>query len=338
MADNDDDDDAWIQPNDDFSVSVMNKNPLRNQNPAIAKAFPKTEFSTTLTEFPEESFDDAFGEMTLKDKSKEAEATDRFDSSFGRLHDSSHEMALNDETPRESRKDRKSSADKSRGRSRSKGKYKDNNTDKESKRRGRSRSKGALDVKEKRRGRSSGPLEDDTKKEKRRSRSSGPLDGSKKERKSRDRSCGPLDNKDRKRSSSKGPMLDNKVKNQAKERAKRVGQPSRRNRAGCLVLARQGKGILIAPRNPELLCDVFGCLRHAVDAVLRSNPVIDETPADRRVVDVRRAIKSSPGLGHDKGCAAHAGASSRFWPRSSRRGRRMSPPFRAAPRPGTATA
>ncbi|MCY1505121.1 hypothetical protein D9M68_393180 [compost metagenome] len=76
-----------------------------------------------------------------------------------------------------------------------------------------------------------------------------------------------------------------------------------RRRAG---LAAQRKAVLVFARDGKLGRDVFGGLRHGVDAVLGFHDWIDEAPAYRRVMDFGAALERALGLGHDEGRARHA--------------------------------
>ena len=74
--------------------------------------------------------------------------------------------------------------------------------------------------------------------------------------------------------------------------------------AGALLRA-QREGVLIGARDLEFLGDVLAGLGHRVDAVLRFEHRIDEAPAERGVVDFRRAGECLAGLAHDEGRARH---------------------------------
>jgi hypothetical protein len=78
----------------------------------------------------------------------------------------------------------------------------------------------------------------------------------------------------------------------------------RRGFAGALLRAER-EGVLIRARDLEFLGDVLAGFRHRIDAVLRLEHRIDETPADRGVVDFRRARKRLAGLGHDERRPCH---------------------------------
>ncbi|EGE61062.1 hypothetical protein RHECNPAF_1260041 [Rhizobium etli CNPAF512] len=83
-------------------------------------------------------------------------------------------------------------------------------------------------------------------------------------------------------------------------------QPSIRLRGRRLRLAAHGKGILVRAADMIVLGDILACFRHGIDAVLLLHHRIDETPADRRVVNFGRPRKGRLGLRHDEGRARHA--------------------------------
>jgi len=76
----------------------------------------------------------------------------------------------------------------------------------------------------------------------------------------------------------------------------------RRRRLG---LAPRGKEILVFTRDLELLGDVFGGLRHGVDAVLIFNDSVDESPADGGVEDLGVAAECGGRLAHHEGRTRH---------------------------------
>ena len=71
------------------------------------------------------------------------------------------------------------------------------------------------------------------------------------------------------------------------------------------VLAAQRKAVLIGARNAQIGCDVFRRFWHRFDTVKGCDPVIDEPPTDRAVLQAGCAGKGRLGLGHDKRRARH---------------------------------
>ncbi len=221
-----DDDSAWGNAPDDFSVSVYHSKapsfgrkskaslpvvgrvnitrppPTSNKGRILVPskaAFPSTTFDTAFTIVEEEDpFQPSFRKIIEDaevpeqiDQDDTVAAAARFHSSFGNIN----ELALNDEFTEEENSGRDSRRDRST----------------KERRRGRSAGRLAEDKKERRRDRSSGPLEDTKNQASReRSRSRGPIDSSKKKSTSsrdRSRSRGPLDDsrKSSTRSHSSGP-------------------------------------------------------------------------------------------------------------------------------------
>ena len=88
--------------------------------------------------------------------------------------------------------------------------------------------------------------------------------------------------------------------------ANQAGEDNRNVGRMALLLAAQGERILIGTSDAELLRDVLGRLRHRVDAITRFHQRIDETPTDRRILDLRRARKGLGGLALDERRARHA--------------------------------
>ena len=83
-------------------------------------------------------------------------------------------------------------------------------------------------------------------------------------------------------------------------------QPAVLDRLGRTALAAVGVGILVASLDLVFLGNVLGRLRHRIDPVLRLHQLVDETPAERGVLDLGRAGVRGLGLGHDEGRAGHA--------------------------------
>ena len=79
-----------------------------------------------------------------------------------------------------------------------------------------------------------------------------------------------------------------------------------RNGARSLLLTGKGERVLVRPRDPEFRGNILGGLGHAFDAISFGDHLVDETPADRRVVDLGPPGKGRTSLGHDEGRAAHA--------------------------------
>ena len=77
-------------------------------------------------------------------------------------------------------------------------------------------------------------------------------------------------------------------------------------RASRLLLAGQREQVLVFAADLEIVCDVFGRFRHRIHAVLRLHQLVDEAPADRRVIDGGVARKRAVGLAHDERRTAHA--------------------------------
>ena len=77
----------------------------------------------------------------------------------------------------------------------------------------------------------------------------------------------------------------------------------RRRRA---LLTAQRKSVLVHPRDPEIDGNILGRLGHRVDAIFRLHQRIHESPADGRVVDLRRARKRGLGLAHHERRTRHA--------------------------------
>ncbi len=71
------------------------------------------------------------------------------------------------------------------------------------------------------------------------------------------------------------------------------------------MLASQGKLILVGTAYLVVVSDVFGRLRHCVDAVQFFHQLVRKAPADGGVVDGRGARKRCVCLAHDKRCACH---------------------------------
>ena len=65
------------------------------------------------------------------------------------------------------------------------------------------------------------------------------------------------------------------------------GEESGRVRLRPALLRAIRERVLILTRNAEFLCDVFGGLRHGIDAVIRLHHGIHKAPADGGVVDLR---------------------------------------------------
>ena len=70
-------------------------------------------------------------------------------------------------------------------------------------------------------------------------------------------------------------------------------------------LAAPGEGVLVRPRDLELLGDVLRRLRHGIDAVLRLHQRIDETPADGGVVHLDRTLERLGALRQHERRARH---------------------------------
>ena len=83
-------------------------------------------------------------------------------------------------------------------------------------------------------------------------------------------------------------------------------EPPRRLRRRGALLAAQCEGVLIRARDRKLFGDVFGGVRHRVDAVLRLEKRVDEAPADRGVVDLRVTRKRRLRFAEHERCARHA--------------------------------
>ncbi|CAB5343547.1 hypothetical protein IST453_03305 [Burkholderia multivorans] len=77
-------------------------------------------------------------------------------------------------------------------------------------------------------------------------------------------------------------------------------------RARSLLLAAQREQILIGTAHVVVDRDVLGRFRHRIDAVQLLHQRIDETPADRRVVDVGLTRERARGLAHHERRARHA--------------------------------
>ncbi len=83
------------------------------------------------------------------------------------------------------------------------------------------------------------------------------------------------------------------------------GEIARRCRLGRALLRAQREGVLVGARDLILLGHVLAGLRHGVDAVLRLEQRIDETPAQGRVVDLGPALERLLRFSHDEGRARH---------------------------------
>ena len=70
-------------------------------------------------------------------------------------------------------------------------------------------------------------------------------------------------------------------------------------------LTAQRQLILIVTRNTEIVCDIFRGLGHRVDTVLLLERLVDEAPAQRRVVRFDIAAKRRALFTHDERCARH---------------------------------
>ena len=77
-------------------------------------------------------------------------------------------------------------------------------------------------------------------------------------------------------------------------------------RGGGAALALGRESILILAAYTEFLGHILGRLGHRIDAELRLHQLVDEAPADRRVVHLGLAIEGAGRLGDDEGRAAHA--------------------------------
>ena len=73
----------------------------------------------------------------------------------------------------------------------------------------------------------------------------------------------------------------------------------------CALLAAQGKGVLIFPRNAEIGRHVLGGFGHGIDAVLLFQDRVYKTPADGGVKNLRLAAERGLGLAHNKGSPRH---------------------------------
>ena len=71
------------------------------------------------------------------------------------------------------------------------------------------------------------------------------------------------------------------------------------------LLRTQRECVLVGPRHLEFLGDVLAGLGHGIDAVLRLEQRIDEAPAERGVVNLRRARERLAGFAHDEGRPRH---------------------------------
>ncbi|MFK4520055.1 hypothetical protein ABIF20_007420 [Bradyrhizobium japonicum] len=84
-----------------------------------------------------------------------------------------------------------------------------------------------------------------------------------------------------------------------------LGEITRRDRRARALLRADGEGVLVGARDLEFLGDVLAGLRHGVDAILRLQQRIDETPADGGVEDLGGARECFLRLAHHEGRAGH---------------------------------
>jgi hypothetical protein len=83
-------------------------------------------------------------------------------------------------------------------------------------------------------------------------------------------------------------------------------EEARRMRRLPTLLRAQRKDVLVGTRNVELGRHVLGRVGHRVDAVTLLHQLVDEAPANRRVLDLRRARERTIGLREHERRARHA--------------------------------